>query len=112
MSSSSKKHDSGRWFTLAGCDFEESGGRYTASATGGPSSAARKAASKLYNAHKKKTFNIIMRETTQNSAKKSYSYTVNVVELAEPRQIHVDVDGNPVFVHTEVKVKSCKSDYE
>ncbi len=70
-----------------------------------PSLAAKKAFTKAYhslNAKGPLTLKIKIRETTQNSARKSYHYKVSRV----PEKSQINRDGQLITYHFKTKVKS------
>lgn len=71
-----------RTFTVEKSSINESGGRYKSE---NPSSAAKKAASKLFAKSKNaKTITFSLRESTRGSEKKVYEYKATQETLAKP----------------------------
>lgn len=109
MSASSKtsKADEKRNFVIAGSDFGDAGGSYHGKTH---AVAAKKAASMIVKKHNaEKPFNVLIRETTNGSPKKTHSYKVEVKKFKTPKELPFkDKEGNPVFAYHEVKVSACK----
>lgn len=89
-----------RFFTVESSETHKTGGRYSGST---PSSAAVKAARVLFREHggKKKEIRFTIRETTQGSEGKSFTYIGEKTKLRKPRVI---IRGD-----TEIKIKHVYS---
>jgi len=94
-----------RTFTIEKCESipDCEGGRYTGKI---PSQAARKAGRALFKiAPKKRQIRFTIREMTQDSNKKEFTYTATKVKLTEPKVIkRGDVE---ITVKYEYLVKAC-----
>lgn len=115
--------DGKRNFTIAGSDIEFEGGKYRISAKGTPSGAARKAAKSLFrmvenkdnspewkkfSAYKNhKTIKFILRETTQDSNKKSYYYEAKIQHIHKDDQKPVMINGVEIIHTKKIVVKTC-----
>jgi hypothetical protein len=115
--------DGKRNFTIAGSDIEFEGGKYRISSKGTPAGAARKAAKSLfrmvenkdnapewkkYSSYKNhKTIKFILRETTQDSNKKSYYYEAKVQHIHKDDQKSVIINGVEIIHTKKIIVKTC-----
>lgn len=104
MSSGGKRH-----FTIAGSDISISGGLYKSTS---PYAAGKKAATELF--RKKKSASkvkFILRETTNDSDKKSFYYEATVEHLKTPIETTwKKADGTPVFITKKIHLKTCHGD--
>lgn len=89
-----------RTFTVAG---KKDGGRFTGST---PSAAARKAANKLLKKSGQGSMTITVRETTQGSDKKQFSYTARQQVLNPPDV--VIIAGREVEISRKLTLKAKK----
>lgn len=93
-----------RFFTVEKSEIDKTGGRYSSS---GPYNAAAKAARALFKEApaKKSEIRFTLRETTQGSQGKSYTYIGVKTKLAHPKVI---VRGDKeIKIKHEYSVKSC-----
>jgi len=111
-----------RKFTIQGSEIKYDGGIYTSkSKSGATLSAAKKAASQLFKMvenkkdlkewrqyeqfKKNKSIKFILRETTQDSNKKSYNYEATMIQLDEP--IVIVKNNQEITITRKINVKSC-----
>ncbi|NBX51952.1 hypothetical protein EBT25_18940 [bacterium] len=93
-----------RTFTVQGSEFGVMGGTYKSSS---PMAAAKKASRILFKSKKgAKSVKFILRETTRDSAKKSYFYEAFVHYFDEPKV--VSRGGVDIEITKEVKIKTCQ----
>ena len=96
-----------RFFTVSHVDGKlvgtGTGGRYTVKPGQSPGDAARRAFTQVCRKHKNKSNKTItLRETTQGSSKKEYSYNCKMVKLSKPRKGPIDKKtGKPIMFHYE-----------
>lgn len=114
MSSASSSDDT-RYFTVAGSEFGIDGGKYKGRGKTALQAAARKAALSVYDQAKDANrdvpdkFKLILRETTRNSAKKSYFYDVYIEHLDTPIVLpYKKADGSEVTVSRKVRIHKCR----
>lgn len=96
---------SNRSFTVTKCNVKcdnSEGGRYMGKI---PSQAARKAGRALLKSSKKKQLKFTIRETTQGSNQKEFTYTATKVKLDKP-QVIVRGDSKITVTH-EYLVRAC-----
>ena len=79
------------------------GGRYTVKPGQSPGDAARRAFTQVCRKQKNRSNKTItLRETTQGSSKKEYSYNCKMVKLSKPRKGPIDKKtGKPIMFHYE-----------
>jgi hypothetical protein len=102
-----------RTFTISGSDIGFAGGNYKASA---PGAAGKKAARQLFRLVEKdpkfakyksqKTIKFLLRETTRDSAKKSFYYESSMNKLKEP--IILERNGVQIKIERQISVFACK----
>ncbi len=93
-----------RFFTVEKSDIKKDGGRFSSST---PYNAAAKAARSLFRQYKgaKTEIRFTLRETTQGSANKTYTYIGIKTVLNKPKVI---VRGDKeILIEHEYSVKSC-----
>ena len=116
MSSAASSDPTTRYFTVAGSEFGIDGGKYKGKGQTALKAAAKKAALSVYDQAKQANdevpdkFKMILRETTRNSAKKSFFYDVHIEHLDEPIVLpYKKADGTNVTVTRKVRISKCKS---
>lgn len=93
-----------RTFTVSGSDNGHQGGHYVGSS---PTVAGRKAATQLFKkGHKGNTLQFLLRETTQGSAKKVFSYRATQRVLHPP--LKVMIAGKEVTITKKLELKAEK----